>query len=409
MKTILFAPATFNLAETTRMLEIAKQLRQDHHCVFCGFSEKYLDLIKAQNFAVYLLSPKLTPQQEDSIMKFDQGKSLKNPFTTKMVAERVESELALIKELAPQVIVTGSNVTIFMSARISKIPLVYVKPVAMSRPHFNNTAACVLPSQLNKPYLPANTLWKALLGVAKHLTWKPAAFKKVARGYQLELPKYTIDMLDGDLNLITTHPAFTAELNFPANYQSVGPIFAHLPYAIPDAVLQVITEARKKKKLVVYFAMGSSGNRSLIKKVLSYFENTTIEVIAPIKNYLQVDHSASNIHVFDWLPALEVSELVDFSVIHGGEGTVQTACSSGKPFIGIGLQYEQEVNVAYCEKFGNALALSPSKVSAQTLDKGIEILQTPEMYEKAEEMRELMRKTNGTKNAAEIIERQYLE
>lgn len=72
-------------------------------------------------------------------------------------------------------------------------------------------------------------------------------------------------------------------------------------------------------------------------------------------------------------------------------------------------QYEQEVNVAYCEKFGNALALSPSKVSAQTLDKGIEILQTPEMYEKAEEMRELMRKTNGTKNAAEIIERQYLE
>ena len=27
MKTILFAPATFNLAETTRMIEIAKQMR----------------------------------------------------------------------------------------------------------------------------------------------------------------------------------------------------------------------------------------------------------------------------------------------------------------------------------------------------------------------------------------------
>lgn len=39
MKTILFAPATFNLAETTRMIEIAKQMRKNYHCVFAVFQK----------------------------------------------------------------------------------------------------------------------------------------------------------------------------------------------------------------------------------------------------------------------------------------------------------------------------------------------------------------------------------
>ncbi|MGG5370229.1 glycosyltransferase [Enterococcus sp. AZ196] len=407
MKTILFAPATFNLAETTRMIEIAKVLRQDYHCVFCGFSETYLELIKEERFAVSLLSPKLTVQQEAAIMKFDQGKSLKNPFTSELVAERIASELTVIKELAPSVIVTGSNVTIFLSARIAEIPLVYVKPIAMSRPYFNNEAVCVRPSQLDKSYLPAAALWKAFIKVSKHLTWKPGAFKKAARSYQLALPKYTLDLLDGDLNLITTHPAFTEELEFPGNYRSVGPIFARLPYEIPAEVLQVVKRARERKKAVVYFAMGSSGNRSLIETVLKYFEQTDIEVIAPIRNYVQDTAVASNIHVFDWLPALEVSELVDFSVIHGGEGTVQTACSSGRPFIGIGLQYEQEVNVAYCETFGNAVALSPKKIAPQ-LEECIRKVRSQKIREKAQEMKVLMKAVNGAKRAAEEIKHDYL-
>ena len=102
MKTILFAPATFNLAETTRMIEIAKVLRHDYHCVFCGFSETYLELIKEEKFEVTLLNPILTSAQEAAIIKFDQGKSLKNPFTTELVTERVASELALIEKLAPR-------------------------------------------------------------------------------------------------------------------------------------------------------------------------------------------------------------------------------------------------------------------------------------------------------------------
>ena len=54
--------------------------------------------------------------------------------------------------------------------------------------------------------------------------------------------------------------------------------------------------------------------------------------------------------------------LIDAAVIHGGEGTVQTMCSIGVPFAGIGLQAEQRINIDECVRHGNALALTPRQV-----------------------------------------------
>ncbi|WP_229116029.1 hypothetical protein [Parenemella sanctibonifatiensis] len=47
-------------------------------------------------------------------------------------------------------------------------------------------------------------------------------------------------------------------------------------------------------------------------------------------------------HVHDFLPAHKLAGLIAASVIHGGEGTVQTACASGARFAGIGLQARGE-------------------------------------------------------------------
>ena len=87
-----------------------------------------------------MLTPTLTEKQEEQIIKLDQLRSINNPFTKEMVAARILSEQKLIDKLAPEVIVTGSNVTIFLSARSKQIPLVYVKPYAMSDPFFDQIA-----------------------------------------------------------------------------------------------------------------------------------------------------------------------------------------------------------------------------------------------------------------------------
>ena len=58
MKTIIFAPAVFNLGETTRMVEVAKELRKTAalqcHCIFIGFSQTYANIIEKEGFTYHL-------------------------------------------------------------------------------------------------------------------------------------------------------------------------------------------------------------------------------------------------------------------------------------------------------------------------------------------------------------------
>ena len=50
-------------------------------------------------------------------------------------------------------------------------------------------------------------------------------------------------------------------------------------------------------------------------------------------------------------------------MLHGGQGTVQTACATGVPFAGIGLSAEQRWNVQVSARRGNAIAVSRARVA----------------------------------------------
>jgi len=56
MKTILFAPETINIAETTRMIEIAKASRAAFRCVFFG----YINAIVRQGSAIRIRKRRLS-------------------------------------------------------------------------------------------------------------------------------------------------------------------------------------------------------------------------------------------------------------------------------------------------------------------------------------------------------------
>lgn len=392
-KTVVFAPATFNLAETTRMIEIAKQLRDSCTCCFFGFSPTYASLISQNGFSFSLLSPILTKEQEQQIIALDQMKSLKNPFTKELVAARIKNELTYLAEKQPAAVITGTNVTIFLSARIAKIPLVYVKPYALSRPQLEND--------------PQSLADKLLLKVK----WQPKSFREAAKAYQLSLPKYSIDLLDGDENLITTFRAFTSWQKYPKNYHDVGPIFAQLGDTLPDDLLHHLQVARHEQRRIVYFALGSSGNSRLALNILTILRNLDCLVIAPIKQYLSEETVAafqgSSILITELLPVPLLASYLSFSIIHGGEGTVQTACLSGKPFIGFGLQQEQVMNLKYCEHYGNAIRLKPTPFSGTKLHRAIERIQTEEYYQKAQQLAEIFH-NDGAVHAASFIRQRYL-
>jgi UDP:flavonoid glycosyltransferase YjiC (YdhE family) len=406
MSTVLFAPETFNLAETTRAIEVARQLRDPHECVFAGYSERYAGLIEEAGFEYHPLFPMLTDAQADQLIRFDQGRSMNHPFTEELVRARVESELQLNALLRPAATVIGTTLSQLISARVSGIPLVYVKPFAYSWPHLRQARSVPLFKGTGRLSEVVDTGAALLLReAARYTAFKPRGFARVAREYGVELPRRTVEALDGDLNLVASISGYLRPYRLPPNYRWVGPIYARLDQEVPPKVFRLVKEARKADRQVVYCAMGSSANREIVLRVLHELSRLPVTVIAPVTRYLEPgDRLGTHVHVFDLLPAHKLGDLIDASVIHGGEGTVQTAVASGKPFLGIGLQLEQRWNVADCAEFGNAVGLSPRQAQGERLRRALEtLLHDPLLRTRAADLQERLADIDGARNAADHI------
>lgn len=138
--------------------------------------------------------------------------------------------------------------------------------------------------------------------------------------------------------------------------------------------------------------MGSSANRDILLQVLNAFQDIDAIVVAPIESHLRkTDIIPNNVYVTSWLPALDVTKMVDMAVIHGGQGTVQTTVAAGVPFVGIGMQPEQELNIYLYVKFGNALQLSKKHLKAEKIKYAINAVLNDESYHlKAQEAKTLL-------------------
>ena len=120
---VLFAPETFNFAEVTRAIEVARRMPSHVECVFAGFSRRNSEYIKAAGFEFRLLTPYLSEEEGKLALDFDQGRSLHHPFTAQMLAQRVTSERVLLRALRPDAVVIGVTPSQFISARTECVPI----------------------------------------------------------------------------------------------------------------------------------------------------------------------------------------------------------------------------------------------------------------------------------------------
>ncbi len=73
MKTLAFSPAVYNLAETTRALEIAKACHDLFDILFVSYGGEFENLIEQEGFAIRRLKPQLIPEKIEYLYKVDQG------------------------------------------------------------------------------------------------------------------------------------------------------------------------------------------------------------------------------------------------------------------------------------------------------------------------------------------------
>ncbi|WP_279014508.1 glycosyltransferase [Actinomyces oris] len=404
---VLFAPETFNFAEVTRAIEVARRMPSHVECVFAGFSPRNTEYIRAAGFEFRLLTPYLSEEEGRLALDFDQGRSLRHPFTEKMLAQRVTSERVLLRSLRPEAVVIGVTPSQFISARAECVPLVFVRPFAYSLAHLEAArttgATGFLPRTSPEECLVDKVAAHALHALGTRLPL-PRSFHSVARANGVSLPQGVLNGLTADLNLIATAPhLLPGWLRMPQGHRVVGPVYARLPGELPEFLADLAAGPQP----LVYFAMGSSGNRDLILHVLAGLGRADCQVLAPVRSHLRQEDLETlprNVHVTDWLPAHQLGDAVDLAITHGGEGTVQTSCVQGWPFIGIPLQFEQRFNVQRCVAFGSARLVSQREARRTDWAELVrQALADDGMRSRARRMAGLMEGLDGPGRAAEAI------
>ena len=405
-KTLLFAPAAFNLAETTRMLEIAKGIvrHETAHLVFdiqfISDGGEFGHLIEEAGFPLKKMQPRLTPEKIEFLYKIDKGEKFAPAFSQTEFIVRIENEVATLKELNPVAVITGSYPTIPVSCRIAQVPLVWVVQSTWL-PDFFTKGAGMTDSIRFKPFkiVADGIIFLFINFWIRYSLLHP--LNKAAKHFGIKGYRSVFDYWRGDVNLVA-EPAELTGINLPPNYYFTGPLIAHQDFPIPEKINQM-----PRDKPLIYFAMGSSGTPEIVAKIAESFAGKPYRVIAPIKSHLDKVPDVQvpeNVLVTDWLPAHLVNKLADLSVIHGGIGTVMTAALAGKPVVGIGMQPEQDANIACLVRKGFAIRVRKSKDPSVNVQEAIQsLLNNQEAKQKAAAFSKIMEKWDGPRLAADLL------
>ncbi len=96
--------------------------------------------------------------------------------------------------------------------------------------------------------------------------------------------------------------------------------------------------------------------------------------------------------------------MADVAVIHGGQGTVQTACWAGTPAVGVAFQFEQQANLDMLARAGMGVRIPLKEFSGELVLAEVErVARDGEYRQNAARIQALMRATDGAANATEAI------
>jgi UDP:flavonoid glycosyltransferase YjiC (YdhE family) len=412
MKTLVFAVAGYNLAETGRMLEIAKAAQKHFNIVFASYGGQFEELIEAEDFRLEKMSPRLSNEKLARLRIVLSGETINTVgyLSKKELEQRVPKEISFFKEINPAAVLTGWCLSTTISTRAARVPFVNVLHSTSVREYYE-AGLQSWPDRTDFAFvrwLFRNNEVKMSRFMSNLVLKLPAAVKAYnAIGAKYSLPRFKnfIDLIEGDHTLLADIPEWVGFPEIRPTLHYVGPLPARIDKPIPYEVVSL-----SRDKPIVYFAMGSSGKPALAAEILQGFRDRPYRVIAPVKSHIKqmkVD-IPKNVIVTGFVPAHKVNSMADISVIHGGQNTVMNACISGTPIVGIGMHPEQQANLDACVRKGFAIRLSKKKATAVDVLDAIDKLLEDKNAKKAVDAFSLqLKKWNGPENAARFLLEHY--
>lgn len=371
--TICCFPNCAYLSETSRMIAVYKKLlAKGEKAIIATHGGTYEFVLKSEGIPFHYVKPLMSNERSQEFVATNRmERPHKGFYKIDELRLHVQSEIQFFKDKKVSVVLTGFTLSNALSTRAAGIPYVVT--------HLGSFVPPVLERKI-KPWHDAQSPITRLMPVSWKIrltNWlfftKP--FTIIAKELQVEPLLGFYDIMMGDLTLVTDAPEILGlppdELEnwTPKNPQFlsrkprlkyVGPIFAKLFGEVPEDVKTFLDTEKPK----LYAALTSS-RPDYISAVYSTLKHMDIKAVFCSTTHSTRFKKSPNILIKEHLPSHKVMPLVDLVIIHGGQGSVQTAIASGAPLIGFPLHGEQQFNLKMIERHGAGICL-PLK----TLKKG---------------------------------------
>jgi hypothetical protein len=412
MKTLIFAVAGYNLAETGRMLEIAKACKDKFKIIFASYGGQYEHFIEEACFELKKMEPRLTKEKLDRLRVVLSGETLNTVgyLTEEELRLRVPNEIEFFKKIRPAAVLTGWCLSVTISTRAAVVPFVNGLH-STSITEYYKAGLQTWPDRLDFTFL------RQLFGKEKlqkwfnkrilHAKWVLKPYNTIGKKYGLKEFNHFLELIEGDHTLLADIPEWVNLPEIRPNFHFIGPLPFKSNMDVPKEVSEIQTN-----KPIIYFAMGSSGKPKIIAEIIEGFRDKPYCVIAPVKAHIKgLDvRIPSNVLVTGFVPAHKVNPVADISVIHGGQNTVMQACLAGTPIVGIGMHPEQQANLDACVRKGFAIRLNKYKLTASAVLEAIDkLLHDKKAKEEVVKFQKQLEKWDGPKNAAQFLYETFRE
>ena len=404
-----------NLGDFTRALETAKGMKQSGMDVkFFNHGGIHNHMIGEAGIDELNLYPELTWEQHQVIMDINRYKvkvGTPLPVSAKQWIEMAEADLEALADYKPDGVYAGLNLSCMISVPYAKLPMVTQVPT-VNCPAFIHKEMYNMPNTMEKNFFMQHILpgfvkrkimKKVLLGDSAKASL--VTFNEARKHFGLK-PIYNItDLVKGDLTILPDLPMLSGlkEKDLTEGYHYSAPIFSKMDLLIPSEV----TAVYNRPGINIFCSLGSSGYPETLKLIIKtlraipYFNIvcSTTSILEPC----DLGENTDNFYACKFLPAHLVNEMADIAILHGRQGTIQTAAWAGTPVVGIGFQAEQQANIDGLVRLGMAIRIPIYAVKSKRILKAIQNISKPSFAKNALAVKAKIRATDGVKKSVELM------
>ena len=330
-----------NLGESQRMSQIADYFFKSGYEIHILGEVYYSFLFKNSKYIFHSLKEDKNIYDKTRYQKFFSFDTDFNFLSDEEISVICNAERAFLQKNIFDAVFTGYRLSIVISCKIEKIPLVWILSGAIQIDEIVDNIQGVIPYHKKTKYQTEkvkNTLKKLINNYSKNVeTWN-----RYLKNHNSETMKNALELFTGDLNLISDYSKFYDIKK--SSLKVVGPIIFKPNKKIEK--LPILKVQRKK----VLLSFGTSSDPNWVQKFVEKLPNDFPYILTTFgEKYNFKDKDVEFVNLIDFK---NLKDKIHFAIIHGGQGTVYAMAEQGIPFIGVPMFNEQMWNIKKFSKLG---------------------------------------------------------